>query len=63
MISRFYWISFLLLLFLLVVVRIIETVSYDQPCTFSLNDCHWNIGRRWQIGRLDDEIEDQGETK
>ncbi len=40
----------------------IETVSYDQPCTFSLNDCHWNIGRRWQIGRLDDEIEDQGEN-
>ena len=30
-------------------------VQYNQPCTFSMGTCNWNIGRRWHIVNLDDE--------
>jgi hypothetical protein len=39
---------------------LISSGQYNQPCTFSSGTCHWNIGRRWQVQNLDDEIDDQG---
>jgi hypothetical protein len=32
-----------------------SAVQYNEPCTFSLGTCDWNIGRRWHIANLDDE--------
>ncbi len=34
--------------------------QFNQLCTFSSGTCNWNIGRRWQVQNLDDEIDDQG---
>lgn len=38
----------------------IVSVQFHQRCTFSSGTCDWNIGRRWQVQNLDDQIDDQG---
>ncbi|UJR27050.1 hypothetical protein I4U23_008354 [Adineta vaga] len=37
----------------------ISSIRYNQRCTFSLNTCKWNLGRRWQIKNLEDESDDK----
>lgn len=39
---------------------LIVSGQYNQRCTFSSGTCQWNIGRRWQVQNLDDQIDDQG---
>jgi hypothetical protein len=41
-------------------IIVISSIQYNQQCTFSFGSCHWNIGRRWEIKNLDDEIDDKG---
>ncbi len=38
----------------------VSSIQYNQRCTFSSGTCQWNIGRRWQVKNLDDEIDDKG---
>jgi len=54
--SFFYedWLLFLLNCLL------INAVEYNHRCTFSLDTCGWNIGRRFQVKNLDDDSNDKG---
>ena len=58
---------FLLQDFLLLVLpwlgRIDSSVRYNEQCTFLTDSCQWNIGRRWEIGDLDDTDEDDDKGK
>ena len=36
-------------------IKLVSTVQYNQPCTFSSGTCDWSIGRRWHVVNLDDD--------
>jgi hypothetical protein len=38
----------------------VSSTKYNQRCTFSFDTCNWNIGRRWQIKNLDENLDDKG---
>ncbi|CAF1391030.1 unnamed protein product [Adineta steineri] len=40
-------------LILIVFIKLVFSVQYNQPCTFSSDSCKWSIGRRWHIMNLD----------
>ncbi len=41
-------------------IIIVSSIQYNQCCTFSSGTCNWNIGRRWRVRNLVDEINDKG---
>jgi len=42
-------------LILVLLIKFVSSVQYNQPCTFSSGTCDWSIGRRWHIVNLNDE--------
>lgn len=42
-------------LILVLLIKSIYSVQYNQPCTFSSGTCNWSIGRRWHIINSDND--------
>jgi len=40
---------------LVILIKFVSSVQYNQPCTFSFGTCDWSIGRRWHIVNFNDE--------
>ncbi|CAM4836116.1 unnamed protein product [Rotaria magnacalcarata] len=40
-------------LIFVLIIKLVDSVQYNQLCTFSFGTCSWSIGRRWHITNLD----------